>query len=70
MQSSCDQELINTLQGLLKLAQCGAITGLAYVTLEPGCAFSGDVVGSARQIPLLTMGIVKALENKVAILTR
>ena len=67
---SNSQELVSTLKALLARAEGGSITGFAYITLEPGGRYSGDVLGAARRLPILALGIIKALEDKVANLTK
>lgn len=63
------QELVSALKELLARAESGALTGFAYVTLEPAGRYSGDVLGAARRLPILALGVIKALEVKVAALT-
>ena len=61
-----DQHTIDTLSKLLDLARRGKITGGAYIALHQGPDYSGDVFGHARQHPIFTLGVVRALEELVA----
>lgn len=61
-----DQALIETLRQLLVRAEAGELNGFAYITLEPYGKYSGDVLGAARHLPILALGVVKALENKIS----
>ena len=65
MQPSVDHELVSVLRELIEQAQAGSIVGFAYISLRPGGQYSGDVIGAARRLPLLALGVVKALENQV-----
>lgn len=66
VEPSVDAETVATLTLLLQAAQEGRIVGLAYVALHNGPDYSGDVVGRARQHPIFTLGIARALEDLVA----
>lgn len=61
-----DADTVRSLQKLLEAALRGRIVGLAYVALHCGPDYSADVVGEAKAHPLLTRGIVGALEDAVA----
>ena len=67
---SNSQEVVNTLKALLARAEGGYLTGFAYITLEPYGRYSGDVLGAARRLPILALGVIKALESEVADLIR
>lgn len=60
-----DQHTVDTLNKLLEEARSGKIVGIAYVALHQGPDYSGDVIGHARQHPIFTLGVVKALERLV-----
>lgn len=66
VQHDPDTEVVEALEHLLSEARLGHITGFAYVTLEPGASYSADVLGRARTVPILALGITKALENAIA----
>ena len=58
-------DTVDTLQSLLKQAQAGELTGLAFVSLHPAGGFTGDVVGAAKDHPFETIGLLRALEIKI-----
>lgn len=66
IKAAVDSQLVEALSALLEEAKAGRITGLAYVTLEPGAGFSADVLGSARRNRLIALGITKTLEEAVS----
>lgn len=59
-----DADIVETLQTLLKAAQDGHITGLAYVAVYLN-GFTGDAVGLAKDSPYQTIGLLRALEIKI-----
>lgn len=60
-----DADTVETLQGLLQAAQEGRVTGFAYVALHVGRDFTGDAVGTAKDAPYETIGLLRALESKI-----
>lgn len=62
---SPDVDTVETLQGLLQAAQEGRVTGFAYVALHAGRNFTGDAVGTAKDSPYETIGLLRALESKI-----
>jgi hypothetical protein len=62
-----DPDTVETLQGLLKQAQDGRLTGLAFVALGDAGVFTGDVLGSAKGSPYQTIGLLRALEIKITL---
>jgi hypothetical protein len=56
-----DAETVDVLEDLLIKARRGEVIGFAYVAMQPGGDYYGDVVGVARSTPLLARGIVGAL---------
>lgn len=60
-----DKDTVETLQGLLRAAQDGRVSGFAYVALHDGQEFTGDAVGRAKESPFQTIGLLRALEAKI-----
>lgn len=63
MEKSVSQETVEALTRLLADAKRGEIAGFAYIALHQGTSYSGDVIGRAKQFPIYTLGLVKALED-------
>ena len=63
-----DLDTVETIRDLLAKAERGEILGFAYVTLRSGGDFSGNVTGIAKTHPIYALGLVKALERKLAAL--
>ena len=70
VQPLADAELVCALTFLLEAAKAGRIIGLAYVALHPGQEFSGEVIGTCRNSPLVARGLCRALEDSVSVLPR
>lgn len=60
-----DPDTVDTLRTLLEKAEAGQVSGIAYVVLEAGDQFTGDVVGRAKRKPHLTAWLLRALEGKI-----
>jgi hypothetical protein len=58
-------ETVQILTRLLHEAQTGELVGFAYVAIHRGYEFEADATGSARQMPEMTVGMLKALEGKL-----
>jgi hypothetical protein len=61
-------EVVEALEGLLASARRGEVTGIAFVVLHPGLEYSGDVVGSAIQSPVIARGLVGCLWDRLSVL--
>jgi hypothetical protein len=58
-------ETVQILTKLLREAQAGELVGLAYVAIHPAYEFEADATGSARQLPEMAVGMLKALEGQL-----
>jgi hypothetical protein len=59
-------ETVKVLRYLLGEAEAGRVTGLAFVALHQGNDYSTGVIGHSREIPTITRGMVKMLDDEVA----
>lgn len=66
VQDLADPETIEALSKLLAEARAGQVTGLAFVTIRRGGAYSGDVAGRLRAMPIYTLGLLHALEKTIS----
>lgn len=55
-------EAIAALERLLALAKTGSLVGLAYVAIQAGNGYSGDVLGDLSSHRLLALGMCRELE--------
>lgn len=63
--SSVSSDTVDVLRYLLRLAEDGKLTGLAFVAIQHGPDYSTGVIGRARQSPTLTRGMIQVLEDEV-----
>jgi hypothetical protein len=63
--SADSKRLVEALRYLLREAEAGRVTGLAFVALHAGPEFSTGVIGRARHSPTLTRGMVHVLEDEI-----
>lgn len=61
-----DNDTVEVLTELRDAATRGEIVGLIYVALHRGSGYSGDVVGVAKDNPILCRGLVGTLWDKLA----
>ena len=64
------KETVDAIASLLPDAQQGRVRGMAYVVLMDDGKFEADVVGAAKTSPLLTLGMMRILEIRIAKLTQ
>ena len=62
------EETVQALSYLLREAKAGHVSGLAFVAFHNGYQFSTGVIGRSRELPTLTRGMVKHLDDEVACL--
>jgi hypothetical protein len=62
---SPSSDTVEVLKYLLREAEAGKITGLAFVAIQHGPDYSTGVIGRARQTPTLTRGMLQVLEDEV-----
>lgn len=65
-----DKATVEALTKLLEQAKKGSVVGFAYVALHQGAMYSGDVIGRAKQFPIYTLGLTRALEQLLSSLIR
>ena len=58
-------DTVDALRYLLREAEAGRITGLAFVAIQIGHDYSTGVIGRARYTPTLTRGMIHVLEDEV-----
>jgi hypothetical protein len=56
---------VEALKYLLREAEAGRVTGLAFVVLHAGPDFSTGVIGRARHSPTLTRGMIQVLDDEI-----
>ena len=61
-----DPDTVATLTSLLEQAKAGRMVGVAYVAMYRGGRFDGDVLGLAREDQIRTLGLISALQLKIA----
>lgn len=61
---------VEALTYLLREAQEGKITGLAFVAMRPGQALESDATGTALGFPILTRVALKELDDKLTKVAR
>jgi hypothetical protein len=59
------QDCIDTLRDLLRQAESGQITGIAYVACKP-VGYTYRVVGLARENPTFALGMIEVLKTQVS----
>ena len=59
------QGCIDTLRDLLRQAEAGQITGIAYVACKP-VGYTYRVVGLARENPTFALGMIEVLKTQVS----
>ena len=65
-----DAATIETFERLLAEARAGRIVGAAYIALTPACGYEYQVVGECRSYPTLSRGMVRSLDDDLALLIR
>lgn len=66
VQLSTNQETIETLAALLQDAKSGKITGIVYAAMHRQEGYSADVIGRARSFPIMALGILHILQERLS----
>lgn len=61
------KETVDLLLSLLADARAGQVVGLAYIALHKGHEYEAGVTGTAKTSPLLTIGMMRILEQRLAL---
>lgn len=65
VQISSNTETVDTLKRLLQEANEGKLTGLVYAAMHREEGYSADIVGRARSFPVMALGILHFLQDRV-----
>lgn len=63
------EETVDVLKYLLSEATAGNVRGIAFVALHNGHEFSSGIIGKPRLVPVLTRGMVRALDDELRVIT-
>jgi hypothetical protein len=66
--SVTNAETIRLFEQFLALAKSGEVTGAAVAATGRGAAYYLSIVGRCKHIPTLTLGLIRRLSDKAAVL--